>query len=163
MISIDYNDYCIKINDNVLVIMSKYIQCKSKYESGGILIGSILIDGKTIEINDCTEPIRGDKASRYGFYRCTKHNEILEKKWIESNYINMYLGEWHTHPQSIPSPSYVDKKSWTRLIKDSITDSPIIIFLIIGIETIEIWIGNKSHNKLERVGSYGFRNSTTNY
>lgn len=156
MISIDYNDYCIKINDNVLVIMSKYIQCKSKYESGGILIGSILIDGKTIEINDCTEPIRGDKASRYGFYRCTKHNEILEKKWIESNYIKMYLGEWHTHPQSIPSPSYVDKKSWTRLIKDSITDSPIIIFLIIGIETIEIWIGNKIDNKLERVGSYGF-------
>lgn len=54
MISIDYKDYCIKINDNVLAIMSKYIQYKSKYESGGILIGSILIEGKTIEINDCT-------------------------------------------------------------------------------------------------------------
>lgn len=156
MISIDYNDYCIKINDNILAIMSKYSQCKSKYESGGILIGSILIEGKTIEINDCTEPIKGDKLSRCGFYRCNKHNELLEAKWVESNYIKIYLGEWHTHPQSIPTPSYVDKQSWKRLIKDSITESPIIIFLIIGIETIEIWIGNKIDNKLERLGSYGF-------
>lgn len=156
MISIDYKNYCIKINDNILATMSKYIQCKSKDESGGILIGSILIDGKTIEINDCTEPIKGDKSSRCGFYRCNKHNELLEVKWIESNYIKMYIGEWHTHPQPIPAPSYVDKRSWKRLIKNSITESPIIIFLIIGIETIEIWIGNKIDNKLERLGSYGF-------
>ncbi|HBJ1647621.1 UNVERIFIED_ORG: hypothetical protein B2H98_05680 [Clostridium botulinum] len=156
MISIDYKDYCIEINDNVLAIMSKNIQCKSKYESGGILIGSILIDGKMIEINDCTELIEGDKSSRYGFYRCNKHNELLEAKWVESNYIKMYLGEWHSHPQSIPTPSYVDKQSWKRLIKNSITESPIIIFLIIGIETIEIWMGNKIDNKLERLGSCGF-------
>ena len=154
MISINYREYCIKINDNILAIMSKYIQCKSKDESGGILIGSILIDGKTIEINDCTEPIKGDKSRRYGFYRCNKHNELLERKWSESNYIKMYLGEWHTHPQTIPTPSYVDKKSWERLIKNSITESPIIIFIIIGIETIEIWIGNKIDNELERVEKY---------
>lgn len=156
MISIDYKDYCIKINDNVLAIMNKYIQCKSKYESGGILIGSILIEGKTIEINDCTEPIDGDKSSRYGFYRCNKHNELLEDKWIESNYIKMYLGEWHTHPQSRPTPSYIDKQSWKKLVKRSITESPIVIFLIIGIEIIELWIGNKSDSKLERLGSYEF-------
>lgn len=156
MISIDYKDYCIKINGNILATMSKYIQCESKDESGGILIGSILIDGKTIEINDCTEPIKGDKSSRCGFYRCNKHNELLDVKWIESNYIKMYIGEWHTHPQHIPAPSYVDKRSWKKLIKNSITESPIIIFLIIGTETIEIWIGNKIDNKLERLGSYGF-------
>lgn len=156
MISIGYKNYDIKINDNVLTIMSKYIQCKSKYESGGILIGSILIEGKTIEINDCTEPIDLDKSSRCGFYRSNKHNELLERKWIDSNYRKMYLGEWHTHPQSRPTPSHVDKQSWKRLIKSSITESPIVIFLIIGIETMEIWIGNKNDNKLERLGSYGF-------
>ena len=155
MINIDYKDYYIKVNDNVLGIMSKHIQYKSEYESGGILIGSILIDGKTIEINDCTEPIEGDKSSRCGFYRCNKHNECLDVKWKESNFIKMYLGEWHTHPQPIPTPSYVDKQSWKRLIKNSITESPIIIFIIVGTETIEIWIGNKMDNKLERLEIHG--------
>lgn len=68
----------------------------------------------------------------------------------------MYLGEWHTHPQSRPTPSYIDKQSWKRLVKRSITESPIVIFLIIGIETIELLIGNKSDSKLERLGSYEF-------
>lgn len=156
MIEVCYKDYDIKVSNDVLDILNQYIQSGSKYESGGMLIGSILINDKTIEINDCTEPIREDKSTRYGFYRSEKHNKVLETKWVKSNFRKMYFGEWHTHPQSIPTPSYIDKHSWKRLIKDSITDTQILVFIIVGIKSIEIWVGDRSENKLERYGNYGF-------
>lgn len=156
MIELGYKEYRIKISSDILEILIRYIQSQCKYESGGMLIGSILIDGKTIEINDCTEPIKEDKCTRYGFYRSDKHNKFLEAKWIQSKFKKMYFGEWHTHPQEIPIPSYIDKRSWKRLIKESITDSPILIFLIVGEKAIEIWVGNRSENKLERCGDYRF-------
>ncbi len=156
MISVNFKDYNIEIKDSVLEIMSKYIQIKSKDESGGMLIGSILTDEKTIMINDCTEPIKDDKAGKYEFYRSNKHNKLLERKWIESNYTKMYIGEWHTHPQYTPIPSCIDKRSWEKLMKDSITDSPIVVFIIRGINTMDIWIGDRRYNKLERWGNYEF-------
>ncbi|CEP94833.1 MULTISPECIES: Mov34/MPN/PAD-1 family protein [Clostridia] len=158
MTEIKHKDYDIIINDQVIDIIKKYIQSGSKLESGGMLIGSFLVNGNMIEINDITEPQKEDKSSRFGFYRSDKHNELLSFKWKESNYTKMYLGEWHTHPQQIPKPSLVDKSSWKKLLKSSITDSNLLIFIIVGFTCIEVWIGDRSSNKIERGGNFGIYN-----
>ncbi|OXH94269.1 hypothetical protein CA830_02660 [Burkholderia multivorans] len=28
---------------------------------------------------------------------------------------NWYIGEWHTHPETVPSPSLVDINQWSQL------------------------------------------------
>ncbi|HAT4214908.1 Mov34/MPN/PAD-1 family protein [Clostridium perfringens] len=155
MIQIRYKDYDIIINEQVIDIIKKYIQIGSKFESGGMLIGSFLVNGNMIEINDITEPQKEeDKTSRFTFYRSYMHNEILSFKWKESNYTKMYLGEWHTHPQQIPKPSLVDKCSWNKLLKSSVTDSNLLIFIIVGFTCFEVWIGDRVSNKIERGGSF---------
>ena len=40
------------------------------------------------------------------------HQQLSNEKWIESNKFSIALGEWHTHPEAVPTPSNVDKKSW---------------------------------------------------
>ncbi|MDB8803648.1 Mov34/MPN/PAD-1 family protein [Romboutsia sp. 1001216sp1] len=153
MIQISYKEYEIKINNEIIEIMKNYIQVRNLPENGGMLIGSARADANIIEINDITEPQELDKSSRFGFHRSDEHNKILRKKWIESEYKKMYLGEWHTHPQDTPSPSFLDKRSWKNLLKYSISDSKILIFIIIGFNTIEIWGGDRESKIIERCGS----------
>lgn len=97
-------------------------------ETGGALVGYIA--GDTIFV---------EKASNGG--KNAIHEELYFK--ANSNYIDMfidmevansngrfrYLGEWHTHPEIIPSPSIIDLQSLNE-IADSSDD--FCILLVIG-------------------------------
>lgn len=97
-------------------------------ETGGALIGYIA--GDTIFV---------EKASNGG--KNAIHEELYFK--ADPNYIDMfidmevansngryrYLGEWHTHPEIKPSPSYIDLQSLSEI---AITSDDFCILLIIG-------------------------------
>ncbi len=159
MIEIKYEEYKISIPNVIMDEIINYRQVDDNYEAGGMLIGSIVVNSNEIEINDYTEPLKEDSSNRLSFKRSDKHNEILYRKWRESNYIKLYLGEWHTHPQEIPRPSLIDITSWKMLLSKSNTESEILIFIIIGISSVEIWIGDKKSKKVKRGGSYKFKSS----
>ena len=156
MINFRYKEIQFNISKNVIDTIIKYKQGNNQSESGGFLIGSISTDGNRIVANDFTEPLETDKRSIFSFNRSEQHNNILNLKWKESNYTKLYLGEWHTHPQDIPMPSFVDKKSWKNLLKKSNTESEFLIFIIVGMETIETWIGDRKLKSIERMCSYRF-------
>ncbi|WP_300351565.1 Mov34/MPN/PAD-1 family protein [Clostridium sp.] len=156
MISFTYKDKNFEITKDVIETLVSYKQIKKRYEAGGMLIASINRIDYKIEINDCTTPLEEDKRSFLGFKRSEKHNEILNKKWKESNYKKLYIGEWHTHPQNIPSPSFQDKVSWKKLITRSVTDSEYLLFIIVGIKSLEIWVGDKNIKSIERGASYKY-------
>lgn len=156
MINFTYKDRNFEITKDVIETLVSYKQIKKRYESGGILIASINKLDYKIEVNDCTTPVDEDKRSFFEFKRSEKHNEILNKKWKESNYKKLYIGEWHTHLQNTPIPSFQDRISWKKLIDRSVTDSEYLLFIIVGIESLQIWIGDKEKNNIERGASYRY-------
>ena len=97
----------------VLSTLNTYIQDAMQYEAGGILLGSYR--GEHIEVVSASVPHPGDKRSRFGFTRNREgHQQLAERAWIESGKTITYVGEWHTHPESIPKPSVLDLESWAR-------------------------------------------------
>jgi len=148
MITIKYEDIRVNINKDVINNIIKFKQTKGNFEAGGILIGSIFKDGGTIDINDYTAPLASDKRTRFWFGRSEQHNKILYDKWEKSSYTKLYLGEWHTHPQNYSTPSAVDIFAWNKLLAKSKTESEIIIFIIVGLNSLNIWIGDKKLKKV---------------
>ena len=62
----------------------------------------------------------------------------MDQLWEESDYRKMYLGEWHTHPEAIPSPSRIDICGWKSIAKKR-QNTPWTLFVILGQQTFKIW------------------------
>lgn len=87
---------------------------EAETEAGGLLIGCYR--GPHVEITEITTPFRGDKRSKYSFYRRDpEHNEILRGAWQKSGSTATMLGEWHTHQTGFPTPSPIDTSGWSNL------------------------------------------------
>lgn len=85
-------------------------------EAGGIFIGAYR--AKHIEVVSCTVPMLGDVRKRYSYDRKDQgHQASAMAAWHESGYSLTYVGEWHTHPENDPSPSFVDKRTWKGVMK----------------------------------------------
>lgn len=112
--------------DKLTVIISPIVEqyfsnMKSSFsyslETGGILIG-MLSSGPTITITDVTMAQPKDVRHKFRFFRSADgHQSLMDQLWEESGYRKMYLGEWHTHPEAIPSPSRVDICGWKSIAK----------------------------------------------
>ncbi|PWK20014.1 Mov34/MPN/PAD-1 family protein [Xanthomarina spongicola] len=133
MITVKLGNVKVKIYKNVIDKMNDYIQDVSyKPESGGILMGYVLKEN-VFAINDISVPSKLDKASRYNFTRSKKNaQQILNKAFNNSDGKQIYLGEWHTHPEDFPSPSNLDFKSIKKQFQGNILNSPLIFMIIYG-------------------------------
>ncbi|WP_346846359.1 Mov34/MPN/PAD-1 family protein [uncultured Clostridium sp.] len=132
------------IEDSVILKLNEYSQGKGMYESGGILLGKVKADFSEYIITNISEPCNEDGRGRCFFVR-SKDNaqKIINDFWRSSCGEIMYFGEWHTHPELYPSPSYVDRK----LIKQcsvEIKPLPAFIFLIIVAERGSLYVGCKN-------------------
>ena len=134
-----------KIDTYALQKINRYLQIKKdSTEAGGILLGRYIIDSNDIVVDDVTIPMENDIRRRFFFLRRKRlHLKIAIKRWFESRGTCNYLGEWHTHPEAIPIPSYVDIKEWEKLLKTAIFDNDCLYFIIAGTEKIKVWEGNK--------------------
>jgi len=116
---------------------------KFKIESGGILIGTLNHAVNKIMITDITEPQHADHQSKFMFARREKgHKEIMDTLWETSRYTKTYLGEWHTHNEPSPTPSFVDKRNWLKLSQRD-KNSKWLFFIIVGIYEIKVWTVNQ--------------------
>jgi integrative and conjugative element protein (TIGR02256 family) len=56
-----------------------------------------------------------DRRTSFGFVRQDKgHQEVATMEWQESGGSVNFVGEWHTHPERHPTPSWIDRRSWRR-------------------------------------------------
>ena len=145
----------LKLSHAVILKMKEFRQNAFwKKEAGGILLGSYIIESNDIIIDLISTPLLGDKQTRFSFFRKSKrHQKIINKVWHESNGTLNYLGEWHTHPEFLPSPSNTDLKDWKRKLKQDKFYGNYLYFIIVGIEEIFVWEGCKSTyniNKLQK-------------
>lgn len=113
-----------------------------KTEAGGVLVG--FRRKPHLEIVDVTTPGLMDRRTRTRFERLDgKHQRFIRKQWKISNGFVDYLGEWHTHPERLPSPSPLDiSESISKT--ESVPRRP-ILELIIGTEGMWIGVVNR-HN-----------------
>jgi integrative and conjugative element protein (TIGR02256 family) len=118
----------------------------SDTEAGGLLIGCKRSEGSQestthIELTDCSIPNWFDKRSRFSFVRRSKaHLNKVYLAWKKSNSQQTYIGEWHTHPESHPTPSWEDVCEWKVNLEGMQA-----ILIIVGQKSdwIAYWDGNK--------------------
>lgn len=67
---------------------------------------------------------------------------MIDRAWVESSRTCTYLGEWHTHPEPIPSASFIDQGSWCRkLLVDRYAGC--LFFVIVGTSEVKVWEGQR--------------------
>ncbi len=109
-------------------------------EYGGILIGHYSEDHKTCFIIE-TITSENSKSSRYLFQREIRG---LTEKLIE--FYNqepplIYIGEWHTHPDSTPTPSPTDSKAMTQIEQHEQVNITSPLLLILGVSKLNYSVG----------------------
>lgn len=141
-------------------VMDFYLNYMEKYdfkvESGGILVGYLNPADRQVIITDVTTPFLKDCRCPCSFKRSEHgHQQEMDRLWEESNHTKTYLGEWHTHRQTIPIPSFIDTRDWKRISKIELNyKQP--FFVIIGKEKIKAWTVSKEKvvmlKEVERIG-----------
>lgn len=109
-----------------------------KPEAGGVLLGRRVLDSSDVVVDQVTTPFPSDVRRRHEFIRRERgHQDVVTRAWKESGGTTVYLGEWHTHPESIPQPSRRDTQGWLKKVGEVPGDG--LFFLILGIDSVEVW------------------------
>lgn len=124
------NNYRVFIHQNVMQVFQKY-RTQNIPEAGGILLGQVRKN--EIYILKVTEPSRWDIRQIFSFVRKRKQAQrAIDIEFEKSGGRTIYLGEWHSHPEALPSPSVTD----IRMIKQQFSKNEInedfLLMLIIG-------------------------------
>lgn len=143
------------IDGSVIGKLIQYQQNKpNDYEAGGLLLGRHLKDCLHLAVDYISEPQRGDKRSRYGFFRGKGHQKTAHKYWESSNGTCAYLGNWHTHPEPYPTPSQTDINDWLNVLKNDIYEGNSLYFVIVGTSEIACWEGFKNSRSIVKLIKY---------
>lgn len=138
------NDGRLQIGKGVAELLLTFRQLDHKdHESGGVLLGRHIAGTDDIIVDSITTPQTGDKGGRRFFHRARKrHQELIDAAWQESHGTVTYLGEWHTHPEELPTPSAIDHFGWAKKrFFDEFSD--VIFFMIVGTKQIRVWEGRR--------------------
>lgn len=159
---IEVNGYgLIRISGELLEKLFSFRQLDEQTpESGGVLIGKHLNSGGILLIDQLTPPQESDKQGRCEFYRSTVHNKLVNYIWQKSNKHSTYVGLWHSHPETTPNYSLVDKKDWQNALIQSNYEGNKLFFAIVGQTHIRMWMGIRStfRTKISLIGEYKIGN-----
>ena len=117
-------------------------------EAGGVLLGRHIVGSSDIVVDEITTPMPGDRRRRFRFFRAAhRHQQAIDRAWKQSGGTRGYLGEWHTHPEPLPTPSLIDQVGWQyKLHFDQHVG--LLFFVIVGTEAIAVWEGARGHLRL---------------
>ncbi|QIG88513.1 hypothetical protein G6R40_02490 [Chryseobacterium sp. POL2] len=130
---VDFDVIMLRIYSEVILVFKKYKQeANNKNESGGVLSGFYL-DEYSYRITDASVPTELDRSGKYFFNRAKgSAQSFISKLFKKSKGRKIYLGEWHTHPEDIPTPSYLDIRSIKKQIKTVNLNTSRIFLVIVG-------------------------------
>lgn len=135
-----FDKYIVSISEDVIDILHTFCQdSNEKLEAGGILIG--YFTEYHIFITKVSTPNCYDKRTRYSFVRDKGAAQaIVDYEFLNNSGSMIYLGEWHTHPEDFPTPSFQDKKMIKEHFSKSKLNEPFILLLIQGIKDIYLGV-----------------------
>lgn len=100
-------------------------------EAGGQLFAKV--SPEEIEIVKCTGPYSNDRRSRYAYRSDPKQAQSAIQREVREGLF--YVGEWHTHPEPIPSASSLDVDAFIKTNRRSNARFGPLILLIQGTQT----------------------------
>ncbi|MHC2276473.1 integrative and conjugative element protein (TIGR02256 family) [Bradyrhizobium diazoefficiens] len=97
-------------------------------EAGGQLFARVR--GNDWEIVAATGPRSRDRRGRFSFrpHRASEQEEIFRHHELGLDYV----GDWHTHPEDVPTPSSDDLSSIAELVRRSTHHLPGFLLVIVG-------------------------------
>ena len=139
----------IHVKDCVLATMLSYVQiCSTQMEAGGIILGKKVVNREEYILTEITVPSSGDKRSRFSFVRNKKSAQnVINRKWKETDGVVNYLGEWHTHPENNPIPSEIDRALLRQIINDKSNAFPKVTLMIVGTHSIYLGLADSNISK----------------
>lgn len=136
----------LKVPHSILEELSAYERRPARNEGGGILLGLVFEDHD--EILELAAPNKTDKAKLFSF---TRRKNPAQRKinyaWNTSGGHVVYLGEWHTHPGSIPTPSTQDKKMIENALRTTLMEIE-YLYLVIAGDNRSMWVGRQDRSGL---------------
>ncbi|PIV64643.1 MAG: hypothetical protein CO162_00955 [bacterium (Candidatus Ratteibacteria) CG_4_9_14_3_um_filter_41_21] len=145
---------CLIIKSKVLNVFRKYEQKKSVDESGGILLGYVYRN--YTEIAKVTTPNRFDTHRLRFFIRSKVSAQAqINKAWIKTRGTLIYVGEWHTHSETNPKPSDVDKKMIMKSLKETKMEIDFLYLIIVGCNST-YWVGKQTMEELIELNGRSF-------
>jgi integrative and conjugative element protein (TIGR02256 family) len=115
----------------VFVEIKKQVIKHYPKECGGIFVGKIINDNEAL-IEKMMVP-RKFYSTRVFFLRVTGFlNKWLERVFNQSQGELYYLGEWHSHPDAAPIPSWKDLDSMEKIAKNPDKRIQTPLLLIVG-------------------------------
>jgi len=128
--STDDKRLLLNFEDGVLEVFKMHVQRGvHDHEAGGLLLGEVR--GEHLSITLATIPTEHDKRMRYFFERMPfGHADVAQKIWSKSRGTTRYLGEWHTHPQDVPTPSGIDRSEWHRMACERKDKRPFLAVIV---------------------------------
>lgn len=143
----------LKLDVDVLHIFSKFRQMdRLATEAGGVIIGRHIVATDDVVADLATTPSKGDRRTRTSFHRSQEaHQPIVDTVWSRSAGTQVYLGEWHTHPEPYPVPSCMDMDDWQRRLERDVVDAGFVFFLIVGQAAVHVWEGSRTTHGVVRL------------
>lgn len=126
----------IELKGDVLHSMLAHRQTeRNASEGGGVLLG--LRRGPHFQVTAITTPKSEDYRSRAEFRRVAlPHQPEARRIWRNSGKLYGYLGEWHTHPEPEPRPSFIDRAGWRMRYLEKRQS---LVHIIVGTEEVRAW------------------------
>lgn len=119
-------------------------------ESFGVLIGNHEALTNKYTLVHVTEPMKEDLSKRTFFtMKDPQHQKKVDEYFSRSNGEDIYLGTWHTHPESIPSPSLLDFKDWKECIERNKDRQ--LFFIIVGIDSALFYVSDGQEFNFSRM------------
>ena len=119
----------IVLTDPVLDCFDRHRQMTATSpEAGGQLFARF--DGNIIRVECATGPRSSDRRSSTSFVP----NRKAERREIRRSFKKglHYVGDWHTHPESHPSPSKIDILSFRDMYRKSLHKLASFLMVIVG-------------------------------
>lgn len=124
----------VEISQDALTELKGYRQDNGD-ELAGVLVGSV-ISNNHVRIDRVSPPCV-ENTQRFQCVRSAeKTNDYVLQEYESSEHTRVYLGEWHTHPESNPMPSTTDVKSARENLCNNNVAVNFLILIIVGSKTI---------------------------
>ena len=128
-----FNDKVLIISDKAYEGLKEQLQNSYDNQRGGVIIGKKIKDQEIYEVTHFTHPTEQDVSSRFEFKRSyLSANHYIKKYYDESDGIENYIGEWHTHPEPMPIPCRVDRASMEQVGRNEFLSFKSLFLIIAG-------------------------------
>ncbi|MBW7992073.1 MAG: hypothetical protein FVQ84_18950 [Planctomycetes bacterium] len=124
--------YGLRIPSQVLQKMLNLLLENKGTETGGIMVGYYNRRYDCAIVTDFSGPPSDSKRSKNFFHRGINGLQHWINKLWQLQHRRYYLGEWHFHPFSNPSPSSIDIKQLKANAEEKSYSCPEPILFIIG-------------------------------